>query len=50
MLHEISHGIASLATGGTIDKIVLDPYQGGACHCGGGNALAAPRRTQKQSL
>lgn len=39
MLHEISHGIASLATGGTIEKIVLDPYQGGACHCGGGNAF-----------
>lgn len=39
MLHEISHGIASLATGGTIDKIVLDPYQGGACHCGGGSAF-----------
>lgn len=39
MLHEISHGIASLATGGTIDKIVLDPQQGGACHCGGGNAF-----------
>ena len=39
MLHEISHGIASLATGGTIDRIVLDPYQGGACYCGGGNAF-----------
>ena len=39
MLHEISHGIASLATGGTIEKIVLDPQQGGACHCGGGNAF-----------
>lgn len=39
MLHEISHGIASLATGGTIERIVLDPYQGGACHCGGGNAF-----------
>jgi len=39
MLHEISHGIASLATGGTIDRIVLDPRQGGACHCGGGNAF-----------
>ena len=39
MLHEISHGMASLATGGTIEKIVLDPYQGGACHCGGGNAF-----------
>ena len=39
MLHEISHGIASLSTGGTIDRIVLDPYQGGACYCGGGNAF-----------
>ena len=39
MLHEISHGIASLSTGGTIEKIVLDPYQGGACYCGGGNAF-----------
>lgn len=39
MLHEISHGIASIATGGSIDKIVLDPYQGGACYCGGGNAF-----------
>ena len=39
MLHEISHGIASIATGGGIDKIVLDPYQGGACYCGGGNAF-----------
>ena len=39
MLHEISHGIASLATGGTIERIVLDPYQGGACYCGGGNAF-----------
>ena len=39
MLHEISHGIASIATGGTIERIVLDPYQGGACYCGGGNAF-----------
>ena len=39
MLHEISHGIASLATGGTIERITLDPYQGGACYCGGGNAF-----------
>ena len=39
MLHEISHGIASIATGGNIEKIVLDPYQGGACYCGGGNAF-----------
>ena len=39
MLHEISHGIASVSTGGTIERIVLDPYQGGACYCGGGNAF-----------
>ncbi|MGI9628736.1 MAG: M50 family metallopeptidase [Longimicrobiales bacterium] len=39
MLHEISHGIVSVATGGTIERIVLDPYQGGACYCGGGNAF-----------
>ncbi len=39
MLHEISHGIASLVTGGVIERIVLDPYQGGACYCGGGNAF-----------
>lgn len=39
MLHEISHGIAAVATGGTIEKIVLDPQQGGACHCPYGNAF-----------
>ena len=39
MLHEISHGIAAIATGGTIDRIVLDPAQGGACYCPGGNAF-----------
>ncbi|NIP98609.1 MAG: M50 family peptidase, partial [Akkermansiaceae bacterium] len=39
MLHEISHGMMSVATGGGIDRIVLDPQQGGACYCGGGNAF-----------
>lgn len=39
MLHEISHGIAAVATGGTIERIVLDPAEGGACYCGGGNAF-----------
>lgn len=39
MLHEISHGMVSVATGGTIERIVLDPHQGGACYCGGGNAF-----------
>lgn len=38
-LHEISHGIASLATGGSIQGITLDPRLGGACHCPGGNAF-----------
>ena len=39
LLHEISHGIAALATGGSIQGIELNPAQGGACHCPGGNAL-----------
>ena len=39
LLHEISHGIASVLTGGTIERITLDPRQGGACYCGGGNAF-----------
>ncbi len=39
LLHEISHGIAALATGGTIEGIELDPAQGGVCYCPGGNAF-----------
>ncbi len=39
MLHEISHGVVAVATGGTIEQIQLDPRQGGACHCPGGNAF-----------
>ncbi len=39
LLHEISHGLVSLATGGTIEHIELSPQQGGACYCPGGNAL-----------
>ncbi len=35
LLHEISHGIAALATGGAIHSIELDPAQGGVCHCSG---------------
>jgi len=35
-LHEISHGMMALATGGRIDHIILDPNQGGACYCPGG--------------
>jgi len=39
MLHEISHGLAAIATGGGIQRIELTIDQGGACYCGGGNAF-----------
>lgn len=39
LLHEVSHALVSVATGGVIERIVLDPRQGGACYCPGGNAL-----------
>ena len=39
LLHEISHALIAVATGGTIERIVLDPNQGGACYCPGGNAF-----------
>ena len=39
MLHEISHGIASVLTGGRIDAIDITPMQGGVCQCGGGSAF-----------
>jgi peptidase M50B-like protein len=35
LLHEASHGIMALATGGAIDYIQLDPRQGGLCMCSG---------------
>jgi len=35
LLHEISHGLMALATGGAIEYIQLDPRQGGACMCSG---------------
>ncbi len=38
-LHEISHGLAAVATGGSIRRIELSPLLGGACHCPGGNAF-----------
>lgn len=38
-LHEISHGIAAVATGGSIQQITLNPRLGGACYCPGGNAF-----------
>jgi hypothetical protein len=39
LLHEISHGLMAVATGGSIQRIVLDVRQGGACYCPGGNAF-----------
>lgn len=39
LLHEISHGIAAVATGGAIEKIVVTADLGGACYCGGGDAF-----------
>lgn len=38
-LHEISHGIAAVLTGGSIQQITLNPRLGGACYCPGGNAF-----------
>jgi hypothetical protein len=39
LLHEWSHAVALLATGGTLDRITLDPYQGGATLGRGGSAF-----------
>lgn len=39
LLHEWSHALALLATGGTLERIVLDPYQGGATFGRGGSAF-----------
>ena len=36
LLHETSHAIALLATGGAVDRITLDPQQGGATWGSGG--------------
>jgi hypothetical protein len=36
-LHEISHAMAAVATGGSVVRILLDPYQGGAAYTIGGN-------------
>jgi hypothetical protein len=39
LLHEISHGLAAVATGGTIERITLTPDQGGVTWARGGNAF-----------
>jgi hypothetical protein len=37
LLHEASHALALLITGGRVEHIVLDPYQGGATYGRGGS-------------
>lgn len=39
LLHELSHGAMALATGGSIERIVLTQDEGGLCVCPGGNAF-----------
>jgi len=39
LLHELSHGIAAIATGGRIEAIALTAQEGGTCMCPGGNAF-----------
>ena len=36
-LHELSHGLAALVMGGSIQRIEISPNQGGVCYCGGGS-------------
>jgi hypothetical protein len=39
LLHEASHALAVVSTGGTLERITLSPYEGGATYFHGGNAL-----------
>lgn len=39
LLHEVSHALAAVATGGSISHITLDPNQGGATWTRGGSAF-----------
>lgn len=39
LLHEVSHAVAAVATGGAVSHIELDPNQGGATYTLGGNAF-----------
>jgi hypothetical protein len=38
-LHELSHAVAGVATGGRVESITLDPNQGGATYVRGGNGF-----------
>jgi hypothetical protein len=37
LLHEVSHALAAVITGGALERIVLDPNQGGATYTLGGS-------------
>ena len=50
LLHELSHAMAEGATGGTVDQITLDPYQGGATYFTGGSAVLAMSAGYLRSL
>lgn len=39
LLHELSHALAAIATGGTVERIVLNLNEGGATYTRGGNAF-----------
>ena len=39
LLHEMSHGLMALATGGRVHDIVVTPAEGGSCESSGGNAV-----------
>jgi hypothetical protein len=39
LLHETSHALMALATGGRVDRLIITADQGGACYCPGGNAF-----------
>jgi hypothetical protein len=39
LLHEVSHAVAAVATGGTVERILLNANQGGATYTLGGNAF-----------
>ncbi len=39
LLHEMSHGVMVLATGGTIERILITADEGGLCQCPGGNTF-----------
>jgi len=41
LLHEVSHALAVVVTGGQLDEIALDPRQGGVTYFTGGNAFLA---------